>query len=674
MTARGTTAIKLISMLLCMLMMFPAVFSLYGNASAESGCDISSCTISEIGDVYYTAGGAKPFPEIKNGSTILEVGRDFTVSYSDNKSVGTGYVTVTGKGGYTGSKEISFSIKQRNISDTEITVSDIFYNLDDRLPKVGVSADGRYFKEGTDYTLSFSKNSDGTTTVSVTGKGGLTGTVKKTFGTKNVPIASTSISYTKELTYTGAKLLPDLKISYQGRLLSENTDYTAVYKNNTEVGTATVTITGLGVYIGSAVLEYEIVPIKISDTDVSISYSKDYSSYDIVVICGGKTLVKDTHYTQTVNVSGNYAKVTVSGKGIYGGTVTKSFKVSQLTVLDMADITDIPDQTYTGEYIRPDFSVSYNGEELTYGSDYYLTYENNVNVGVTYITLVGLGGNAGCVREIPFRILPLDISSCKILCDNMSYTGQLLSPIPVITYGNYTLMQKSDFIIDGYKDNINPGNGTVTVSGTGNFCGSVSISFAIVKKELMQDKIQNRLDEMMAGEHDRQIYDYIHSYKLGNYYNTLITSPCTCHGFCETGYESGCTCLIGRSTVLGNNGIQCAGFTMEVFEYLFSGTNGAGENICTTYSRSSNSWTEEDIKEWMINTFRPGDYLAYDNVVYEYPHYVIIYSVDSDGLQVYEANYGGRCKINFRKMTYSEIYTQLDGLYHRTPVNYELSE
>jgi hypothetical protein len=111
---------------------------------------------------------------------------------------------------------------------------------------------------------------------------------------------------------------------------------------------------------------------------------------------------------------------------------------------------------------------------------------------------------------------------------------------------------------------------------------------------------------------------------------------------------------------------------MEVFEYLFSNTNGAGENICTVYDRSSSEWTEKAIREWMTNTFRPGDYLAYDNVVHEYPHYIIVYAVESDGIWVYEANYGGRCKINFRKMTYTEIYNQLDGLYHRTPINYEL--
>ena len=66
--------------------------------------------------------------------------------------------------------------------------------------------------------------------------------------------------------------------------------------------------------------------------------------------------------------------------------------------------------------------------------------------------------------------------------------------------------------------------------------------------------------------------------------------------------------------------------------------------------------------------------MAYDNITYGYPHYIVVYSVESDGIWVYEANYGGRCKINKRKITYLEIYNQFDGIYHRTPNNYKLSD
>ncbi len=672
MTAGRTTAKKLISMLLCMLMMFPAFFSVFGYISFAESPDISGFEITLPSEVYYTAGGTKPLPEIRNGDTLLQVGRDFTVSYTDNKATGTGYVTITGEGNYSGSVKKSFAIKQRDISDTEITVSDIFFNADGSLPKVGVSAEGKYFREGTDYTIDFSENEDGTITVTVTGIGGLCGTAEKTYGVKKVPLSCVDIRYDNVVTYSGKEVYPNLEIYYQDILLTENKDYTVTYSDNTQIGTAGAVVTGLGIYIGTVSFEYEIQPIQMADTEAEIIFSEDFTSYEVKILYNGVTLIKDTDYTMTVTKNGDYDDITLTGMGICGGTAVKSLRVRNLNHLDMAVISKIPDQTYTGEYIRPDFSVSYEGEELVYGVDYYITYQNNINVGSTCIMLYGMGDNAGTTRKAPFNIVPLDLGSCKTICDNMAYTGAELFPVPVITYNNYTLTEGKDFVIDGYADNKNAGEGTVTVTGIGNFCGTIQIKFTIVKKEDMQDKVQNCLDEMMAGEHDRQIYDYMHSYKVGNYYNTLMTSPCTCHSYCNTGYESGCTCLIGRSTVLNNNGIQCAGFTMEVFEYLFGNTNGAGENICTIYNRSSSEWTEKAIKEWMTNTFRPGDYLAYDNVVYEYPHYIIVYAVESDGIWVYEANYGGRCKINFRKMTYTEIYNQLDGLYHRTPVNYEL--
>ena len=103
---------------------------------------------------------------------------------------------------------------------------------------------------------------------------------------------------------------------------------------------------------------------------------------------------------------------------------------------------------------------------------------------------------------------------------------------------------------------MNVGTATFTVTGKGNFTGTAKGTFRIVKSNSMEKLIQKRLDEMMDGKWDRKINDYWHSYRLGKYYNTMLTSPCTCHSFCETGNDAGCTSLIGRSNVLGNSGIQ----------------------------------------------------------------------------------------------------------------------
>ena len=71
---------------------------------------------------------------------------------------------------------------------------------------------------------------------------------------------------TKSYTYDGKAKKPDVTVTAKlnDRTLTKGTDYTVSYKNNTYVGTATVTITGKGKYIGSAKKTFKIKPAKVS--------------------------------------------------------------------------------------------------------------------------------------------------------------------------------------------------------------------------------------------------------------------------------------------------------------------------------------------------------------------------------------------------------------------------
>ena len=59
--------------------------------------------------------------------------------------------------------------------------------------------------------------------------------------------------------YNGMARKPDVTVTYQGKKLVKNTDYVVAYSNNTEVGTAKVTITGMGKYTGSVEKEFTIL-------------------------------------------------------------------------------------------------------------------------------------------------------------------------------------------------------------------------------------------------------------------------------------------------------------------------------------------------------------------------------------------------------------------------------
>lgn len=704
---------------------------------------ISATAVSGTGNKVYTGSAIKPVPAVKAGGRTLKNGTDFTVSYKNNTEPGTATLIVNGKGNYSGSVSKTFKITARAINDVEVTVPDTVFTGEQVRPDVVVSYGSYQFISDSDYTLSFKDNVNiGTASVVVTGKNHLSGSRTVTFPIEKADISSTEIAV-KNATFTGSAIKSDVDVRLGNVTLKEGTHYTLSYKNNVNAGTAQVTISGKGSLEGAVTMSFTIAKADISKASISangtyapdgvkiginakfgnytlkssdysfaaptaageltltisgngnfsgkatvkcnvakadianakssLSLSTDGKGYTVTIIYDGVLLTQDKDYKVAVTESATGVSAVITGIGNYGGTATISGISNELEAFENAVVT-IGKVTYNGTAQLPSVTVKIGSVTLKSGTDYILSAYDNTNAGTATAVITGKGKYEGAEKKTQFKIAPAAISSASISCEDQIYTGQGVTAQPVVTFNGKTLALGIDYYISGYSNIVNVGTATVTVKGKGNFTGTAKGTFRIVKQDNMETLVKKRLDEMMEGKWDRKIYDFWHSYQLGKYYNTLLTSPCTCHSYCETGNEAGCTCLIGRSHVLNNSGIQCAGFTIEVFEYLFGKTNGTGENTLTIRNRSDGNWTEAALKKWMTNTFRPGDYLAYDNIKYGYPHYVTIYSVDTDGIWVYEANYGGRCKINFRKFTFKEIYEETDGLWHRTPNNYELSE
>lgn len=704
---------------------------------------ISATAVSGTGNKVYTGSAIKPVPAVKAGGRTLKNGTDFTVSYKNNTEPGTATLIVNGKGNYSGSVSKTFKITARAINDVEVTVPDTVFTGEQVRPDVVVSYGSYQFISDSDYTLSFKDNVNiGTASVVVTGKNHLSGSRTVTFPIEKADISSTEIAV-KNATFTGSAIKSDVDVRLGNVTLKEGTHYTLSYKNNVNAGTAQVTISGKGSLEGAVTMSFTIAKADISKASISangtyapdgvkiginakfgnytlkssdysftaptaageqtltisgngnfsgkttvkcnvakadianakssLSLSTDGKGYTVTVIYDGVLLTQDKDYKVAVTESTTGVSAVITGIGNYGGTATISGISNELEAFENAVVT-IGKVTYNGTAQLPSVTVKIGSVTLKSGTDYILSAYDNTNAGTATAVITGKGKYEGAEKKTQFKIAPAAISSASISCEDQIYTGQGVTAQPVVTFNGKTLALGVDYYISGYSNIVNVGTATVTVKGKDNFTGTAKGTFRIVKQDNMETLVKKRLDEMMEGKWDRKIYDFWHSYQLGKYYNTLLTSPCTCHSYCETGNEAGCTCLIGRSHVLNNSGIQCAGFTIEVFEYLFGKTNGTGENTLTIRNRSDGNWTEAALKKWMTDTFRPGDYLAYDNIKYGYPHYVTIYSVDTDGIWVYEANYGGRCKINFRKFTFKEIYEETDGLWHRTPNNYELSE
>ncbi|MCC8106685.1 MAG: Ig-like domain-containing protein [Clostridiales bacterium] len=82
---------------------------------------LSSCSITLAKTSYVYSGSVKkPSVTVKYGTTSLTGGTDYTVSYSDNKNVGTATVTVKGEGNYSGTVKKTFTIVPKATSITRL--------------------------------------------------------------------------------------------------------------------------------------------------------------------------------------------------------------------------------------------------------------------------------------------------------------------------------------------------------------------------------------------------------------------------------------------------------------------------------------------------------------------------------------------------------------------------
>lgn len=147
--------------------------------------NVSECDIS-LKETSYTYDGTAKEPEVtvKDGSSTLENGKDYKVTYSDNINAGKATMHIIGIGDYEGTVSKTFAIVPKSIDGADVSLEKESYEYDGtaKEPSVSVKDDETALKSGTDYTVTYSDNvSAGTAKVTITGKGNYTGSITKTF-------------------------------------------------------------------------------------------------------------------------------------------------------------------------------------------------------------------------------------------------------------------------------------------------------------------------------------------------------------------------------------------------------------------------------------------------------------------------------------------------------------
>ena len=334
---------------------------------------------------------------------------------------------------------------------------------------------------------------------------GTTGTIYwKARDFKNTTDNAVVISNIADQTYTGSLIAPNITVSCNDVELVKNTDYTVSYSNNKNVGTATISITGIGDYTGTITKNFNIVARDISDTTIGSIPNQTYTGNSIsalpVITYNGATLTKGTDYTLTYsnNVNVGTGTVTITGKGNFKGTTSKTFSISARAMSDTS-VANVSSQTYTGNGISPLPTITYNNKTLKKDTDYTLSYSNNINAGTATITITGKGNFTGTTSKT-FSISARAMSDTSVAnISSQTYTGNVISPLPTITYNNKTLKKDTDYTLS-YSDNINVGTATITITGKGNFTGMTSTTFIITQKSAEKLNISEIANQIYTGK------------------------------------------------------------------------------------------------------------------------------------------------------------------------------
>ena len=444
------------------------------------GGDTEDIIVKDLSDVTYNGKAQKQDPVVTDGTTTLVKDKDYTVSYKSSSTDGDDYtnagntitVTITGKGNYSGTVEKTYTITKAPLTVTTKSASKVYngdpltaagsikgfvngeeasFKVTGRQTDVG-SSENTYtidWEKGTakesNYTIQEYK---GTLTVEAQH---LTPETDPTDPTKEDPdYKGITINSPDNVVYDGddQKFVPEVTTK-DGTKLTPGIDYEVTYTKDgqttddfTNSGEIKVTITGKGNYSGTIEKTYSITKRPI--TFVGNSDSETYNGQEQTV--EGYTVSKAEGQYELVE--GHTASLTASASGTavgtYEGTITAAADV-KIKTTDGADVT--------------------------------ANYAITTTPGTLKITEKSIGGDTE-------DIIVKDLS-------DVTYNGKAQKQDPVVTDGTTTLVKDKDYTVSytssstDEDDYTNAGNTiTVTITGKGNYSGTIEKTYTIKKAHL----------------------------------------------------------------------------------------------------------------------------------------------------------------------------------------------
>ncbi len=353
---------------------------------------------------------------------------------------------------------------------------------------------------GKDYTVTTEINNDGTIVVTYEGKGNYYGCMQFCYNnsspiniSKNEMLGISTNDNRDSYEYTGYQKKPAVTVTFGSTTLINGTDYALTYSHNTDAGTAEIIIIGKGNFKGRKKQVFKITPKPINSEELTaktFSPAYDYTGRgrkpQPIITFDDRKLIKDKDYTLTYKNNRKIGTATIIVKGIgnYCAEREIHFKICH-SIESCTVSTKYASYEYTGYARKPRVTVKRGSTVLKEGRDYVLTYANNTEVGMAFVTIIGKGNYLGS-KNITFKLTPKPLTgkgiTAKTSEETYFYTGKNRQPQPIVKDGAKRLVKNIDYTVS-YRNNINVGKATVDITGIGNYTGNISCQFKIVEKK-----------------------------------------------------------------------------------------------------------------------------------------------------------------------------------------------
>ena len=210
-------------------------YGMTGDVTLVSRCKLSETSGEKLSCAWYKLTDDTAIPPL-DGAT----GTSYTLPADLPAGKHTYWVTFTSDD-YSKSAEITVTVTPVSLEDAEVTVQSPTYNGKLQEPKVTVKLGDKTLSRDNDYTMEVAKQTDaGSYKLTIKGGGNYTGT--KTVEWKILPktVENPTIEVSS-VTYNGQAQTPSVTVK-DGATIIPDTQYTVSYRNNTNAGTATVTV------------------------------------------------------------------------------------------------------------------------------------------------------------------------------------------------------------------------------------------------------------------------------------------------------------------------------------------------------------------------------------------------------------------------------------------------